>query len=272
MRFYEFLNENITAGGQERVYSSPRSRSIDIDKAFDIISKKCGKISYYYTKEQNPFIYRAVEHSTEHYLYTDPSKGKKRLSANTYNFMTLLLDNLPSWSNFPKRSESLICTTDKDEAEVRSGGTYLVFPFNNAKIAECPEDDIWNSFDDPLGDNSVDTFNQEILWAFESNGIDIDKAEKDFETFIEAIRKSMFDFNKNDIPLLRNIIGVTNEKEIINYFDKHLNPKDNEFNLISPGKKLRKNVECWTDSESILVNVNDLDNPESLLDNLDIKI
>lgn len=104
----------------------------------------------------------------------DPSR-QYRKSVTTTNHYSLLFNNLPAWKGFPKRSRSLICTTDVDGAE-NYGEPYLILPFDNAKIAVCPTHDIWVSF--PKIIPSLRTFNY-----FLHNH---DISDKSFQALIET--------------------------------------------------------------------------------------
>jgi len=76
----------------------------------------------------------------------DTSKPGVRTSANSSNYYTLFLDNHPHFKHLPKRSKSLICSTNINGAY---GGSvyapYVVIPEDDAKIALCPTSDIWTS-------------------------------------------------------------------------------------------------------------------------------
>lgn len=72
-----------------------------------------------------------------------------RISQNTSNMYTKLLsDVLDSWKDYPRRSNSFICTSDKDKALSYSDkyDYYAVFPENNAKFGICSKKDFWVSF------------------------------------------------------------------------------------------------------------------------------
>lgn len=71
-----------------------------------------------------------------------------RVSQNTSNIYTILMSNiLPGWKDYPKRNRSFICTNDKSKANKYRSQTYLMLPCNNSRIAICPENDIWFSFE-----------------------------------------------------------------------------------------------------------------------------
>jgi len=89
-------------------------------------------------------IYRGEHARSEGVQYVEPAKFKRR-SANTMNYYTEIVDNSDRWSMYPKRSESLICSTDFDNA--RGYGTaYVVLPQGNPVIGICPGEDWWYSF------------------------------------------------------------------------------------------------------------------------------
>lgn len=73
-----------------------------------------------------------------------------RVSANTENYYTLFVDNDASWSAYPARSASMICTTHMSTASGYSSGygsPYLVLPELDPRVAVCPASDFWISFD-----------------------------------------------------------------------------------------------------------------------------
>lgn len=95
---------------------------------------------------------------------------KKRMSANTSNEFTFLVDNfIPSWKNFPKRSESFICSTSPFIAE-GFGEVFYVLPFGNPDIGVCSDNDIWVSMSKlneiDTSDEPVPNFNNSIQEIF----------------------------------------------------------------------------------------------------------
>jgi hypothetical protein len=66
----------------------------------------------------------------------------ERKSATTSNWYTLIIDNHPRYKEYPKRSQSLICTNDIEIAEF-FGSLMAIIPFNSAKIGIVNNRDIW---------------------------------------------------------------------------------------------------------------------------------
>jgi len=56
---------------------------------------------------------------------------------------TLLMDNLPSWSKFPKRSQSVIGLTSADLRIIFGFHRYLIIPFDGANFGVAPSADLW---------------------------------------------------------------------------------------------------------------------------------
>src|SRR5882762_7031765 len=133
MRYNELLKEE----GEELNRSQP------LDDLTPYLSQIIASV-----KNPHTTIYRGLNGHEENILYVDPTNYTRR-SANTDNYYTLLMDNLPSWSKFPKRSKSLICTTDSDNADTYGqvkGSVYVVLPLGNPIIACCDGEDLWDSF------------------------------------------------------------------------------------------------------------------------------
>src|SRR5271168_3608736 len=126
--------------------ADPRTQqqsSLTLPKVIRALEENCSNAIQ--AMKENKFIYKGFNTNLGHnFLLTDPSQ-KERKSANTSNQYTLLMDNLPAWKEYPKRSRSLVCSTSSDRA-ASYGNVYLVLPFNGARIGICPEYDIWDSF------------------------------------------------------------------------------------------------------------------------------
>lgn len=89
-------------------------------------------------------IFRGENARSEGVLYVEPAKFKRR-SANTDNYYTEIVDNSDRWQMYPKRSQSLICSTDLSTAS-GYGTTYVVLPQGDPVIGVCPGGDFWVSF------------------------------------------------------------------------------------------------------------------------------
>lgn len=136
-----------------------RTQEIDETKALQIMSNHCRA---YLERYQEPVMFRGVQRLTRRYAYVEPAKYERE-SANTSNLYTWLIDIMPSWKNFPKRSKSIVCTTQAHGGK-GYGVVYAVVPFDNARIGVCSAGDFWASFDKvrEMGSNTMDDFNRSL--------------------------------------------------------------------------------------------------------------
>jgi hypothetical protein len=117
-----------------------RGESLSDEIAAQLIKEKCD-----FEKALEYPIYRGIPTGLSNIRLVDPSKYK-RVSRNTHNYYTMIVDNSGKWKGFPMRSKSLICSTSTKKTS-GYGDTYLMVPYKDAKIGICPKDDFWFSFD-----------------------------------------------------------------------------------------------------------------------------
>ena len=128
---------------------------MDLDAAIKIINTKC-KDAFWMIHSNTPF-YRGdpnVPNDVEElgFAIADPSKTERK-SANTTNYYTVILDNIPSMAEYPKRSKSFICTTSHLKARdfARQSTPYIIIPFDNVDIGVVNSGDLWDMSLDDLG-------------------------------------------------------------------------------------------------------------------------
>jgi hypothetical protein len=212
------------------------------------------------------------------------------------NHGTLLMDNLPSWSNFPKRSQSLIGTTDVNTHLTFGSHRYFVIPFDGARFGICPAGDLWGvkcdlldnyqfSFDDKLSDmftdlkisdNSYDEMMNEFQSIYdnwlENKNFKIDGRVDSL--FSELKRNNFKDVRKG----LSSVFSPDNFESIsyVNTTLGDISPKgfkSLDYNgLIEYKSNLGinyKKKEFWTDSDCLLykVNVNTFNFVEEFINN-----
>ena len=222
-------------------------------------------------------LYRGVTGFYDNYAIVDPTL-KKRKSANTHNYYTLMMDNLPSWQGWPKRSRSLICSTSKkktmaySEYDFDNGGSYLsiyqVLPFNGAKLAVCPRDDIWTSFAKVFGYNMGGKINGTLVGPLTSARVPATGYRSMMQGIFENREKIMeFEsFVGYDLlptkcrPFWEEVARTKSIPEMISVFNEKLSPEYNNFHLLtSNNQTMLADVysrEVWTDSKCYLINVN----------------
>jgi len=229
-----------------------RGKAISLEEAANLLKKNC-KNAVKYAKTNNNQIYRGV-YANPSFRYIDPKKEKPRRSANTMNYYTLLVDNSKYWKSFPKRSQSLICSTS-EERVYGYGNPYQVFPYDGAKIGVAPKADFWISFDDA---GILSSFNQKIEMMMRHYNVNI--RDKSFKDIVNSFK--IFDIFAKDkgIPEVKEHLvdyGADWMKyytgDLLQTINNLLEPSTNDFELKTIGDKLPKEREVWTDSKSIMV-------------------
>lgn len=131
MKILDVMNEN--KWGQRSV---PLSDYFKFHDRFDVARQAF---------DQRRRIYRGIHLYEQNFFYQPQLDPGTRRSSNTYNWYTLIMDHVPEWQDFPRRSASVICTTDPVQSS-DYGITYTVLPFGNPTIGISPREDIWFSF------------------------------------------------------------------------------------------------------------------------------
>lgn len=120
-------------GQKSKPGQNKRVVNLPIDKHDDVLSKHFSK-----TYPNGFHGYRGASYNNKS-IFINPQKIK-RVSKGTSNLYYVLMDNLPAYRDYPKRSKSIIFSNHKRDAEdyvddLSGGKVYKVFPNNRAKIA-----------------------------------------------------------------------------------------------------------------------------------------
>lgn len=175
--------------GIQSYESAPRTATIDLEAALKLIEQNCK--GYLSSSGAKTGIFRGFKMSGNA-AFGDSNAGNPRVSANTFNYYTLWMDNDPAWSKFPKRSRSFICSESDSVAEgfaMKSGyETCYIFPYDDAKIGACPTDDLWQAFE-TRGVSSLSTFMRAVHEGFKQLRDDGDTNFDDYpETYKELVK------------------------------------------------------------------------------------
>jgi hypothetical protein len=180
------------------------------------------------------------------------------VSKTTTNFYTALIDVLPSWKAWPKRSKSLIATSSIKVA-VMYGHVYIVFPKNNAKVGSTNGGiDFWFSFkymEKRLKMYTLLDFNNFFTKIFEKFG-DIDIHDVNKTNILQKLQDADAKITKNAIPPsdIKNDIAQHYNTSWLEYFDDLLNPDKNDLKLHTiETYDARPASEIWTDADSIMI-------------------
>ena len=211
--------------------------------------------------------------------------GSKRKSVGPHgNYYTEILDNIPSMKDFPKRSSSLICTTDPKYAE-EFGELRVIVPFDNAEIGILPDDDIWNM--------AIDLFpgifnympfveitrffslmkvpdNWESIKKFCSLLESGDEKAKDL--FLNAIEATCC--TKKNQPEKLEAYELVMKEGLLNLFDEALSPDKTKMKLttganFSKGDLKAISNEVWIGGTVIAIPVDDYDDLMELMHEAD---
>ncbi len=237
MKLYQYLNES-------------RSKSLTLEQFEQLKEQNCSHITENY-KNNKVHLYRGI-HNKSPFLYTNPTK-EKRVSRNTENYYTLLFDEiLPSWNGWPKRSKSVITISNIDPFHSPYGSLYRVFPYNNTKIAQCINYDIWVSFENNLH-LALDDFNVVLNYISTYYNIKIGETKHQLLQFIKDV-DNIKEINNNAPYKANNFIQQYQEsnKTFFNYLNDVLSPVKNKFKILSLTNKIDCYKETWIEGECLL--------------------
>ena len=273
MKFKQFLNENKIDDIIKQIVDKTPSSYVDAFINENISSE------YYSWKSR--FIFRGYNYDASASSLQFRKHPVGRVSANTSNEFTLMVDNiLTSWKNFPKRSESFICSTSPFQAE-EFGDLYLLFPLDNANVGICSENDMWSSLSRlskivSMNEGSVPDFNEALnkIYLIATKILNSKhksiKTPKDVKDAISVIQTIIDDGHVNKlISLLKKTSKRDEElaKILLNHsnnFENNLNwvldPIENDLELkqVSEISKLSKSYfdkEVWFSADAVFLNL-----------------
>ncbi len=180
----------------------------------------------------------------------------------------MINDNSLVWLKYPKRSQSIICTTSNDYAS-KYGKPYTVFPFDGAMIGISPTKDYWGSFQYSLGGyTDLDYFNYSLEEMFNIVNVPINddsfmNIKNSFKMFDNIINNDKLKILKERYKWMHGYSG-----DLMEHIQYILSPNNNSFRLVKIGTDLHcDDCEVWTDSKSIMILTNDF-NDETFTSNL----
>jgi len=270
-RYTEFVNEYYNRSHEGR---KTRTELLTKEEFIEIFKKNCKN----FVIDKSTYLYRGSNDAGD-YLLIDPSKYS-RGSIEDVNVHTFLMDNMPEWSEFPKRSKSVISSTNTYEAGGFGGEKYIVIPFDMSPIGISPDSDVWVSFENgevvshynefsgesPLygyGDDSLFKIMDHFL---RKSGLDLHMNHKkeysiDYDTFLSFFEHefNIDKFGKTEreledyrmLKLIKFTLGIRNLQDItgsdvLEFIRRAFNPDYNGFKA----KKYRKNFSIKSNSYS----------------------
>lgn len=248
---------------QSFLLSEGRSTHVSSEFATDYIKKHCTDAIDAYNKGSK--MYRGTTDKGD-FALVKPSEYNRASAYASANFYTLLLDNLSEWKRYPKRSKSIVMSTDINKAWEYSddGGKklYVCLPVNGSKIGVCSGEDIWESFPSTLGNLGWWSDDMSSIygdWASESwNLFKQTINDYDKEVTVQMVRRLKLTMNNRNRwfdKYADNIQDVGSSKPMLDVLTELFNPSKNGFKLMKVGDILPKYKEVWTDGDSILIDV-----------------
>jgi hypothetical protein len=130
-----------------------------VESYTDIEDENIEKIISEYRRILIPYLkkdiqlYRGMKASSPIIIADGSTLNRK--AANTSNYVNKLTEVLPSWQNWPKRTKSFICSTNKNTAQnyatranyhniaESSDGLFNIIPLEHQKIGVVNDNDFW---------------------------------------------------------------------------------------------------------------------------------
>lgn len=185
-------------------------------------------------------------------IFLDTVGLPPRHAANTTNTSNLLLQVMPAWKAFPRRS--VICTTDRMYAG-GYGPVYRVFPVNGTKIGVCPGMDFWQlPFLKAITDsfNSLNTLNIS-LENYAHNISRMTLEGDDPQILIGQLKQLARDWIQQRSDRRFYSRAVKDENSILERLYEILDPANNHFTQITIGEGIPPKREVWFDGKALLV-------------------
>ena len=172
--------------------------------------------------------------------------------------MTLLMDNLPSYKKYPKRSRGMICSTDKSTAGDFAGFGNInhIIPYDTTKIAVASSFDIWESFPAMINNTyQVSDFNDYLDNLFNDFNIQKPKTWSDLKSALIQLNTEYDKFKDTSFDYGDKILKVPlfdTSRDIMKYLNTWLSPTKNGMKMGI--NNLKPDREIWIQGESTLVN------------------
>lgn len=123
----------------EKVISKAEMEKLQVEKAIELLNKHCK--NGLKAIENGDVLYRGEKGVRGDFILVD-SKSMVRTSRDTNNLYQLMMDNSTALNEYPKRENSIICTTDFGEATAYHSNVRVLFPFDGTNVVTTGVDDL----------------------------------------------------------------------------------------------------------------------------------
>lgn len=117
--------------------SQSRTKTIDEQQALQFAETYC----YDYLENGN-YLYRGI-YDRGHYLYGNSADSSPRIAKEIPNYYNLIMSNLPSWQQIPRRDQSFIGST-QIKGTKNYGDSFLMMIPDDTTVAAFHDKDIWS--------------------------------------------------------------------------------------------------------------------------------
>jgi hypothetical protein len=262
------------------INESLNTTTLTKDEVIEILTTKCKKfLSWEKDYTEDCLIYRKDESRGDFLLVNPKISSQDRIAPYAFkNYHNLLISNLESWKDWPRRNKSLICASSY-RALSHGGGfikgpsvDYVIIPFDDTMVATGDRGDFWNCFSNLPKDESFmeeDLDRPSIAYYMTSLVHELDRNVKpslntnwnELKSFLEGSEASEQIIGKyftTDYEVLWN-----DNLNLLENLDILLNPKSNNFKLtditgvMNMYSQLDTNeseaLESWFEDDSIMI-------------------
>lgn len=252
-------------------YQSTRIKPIKGVQAITLLKTMCKK-SYNDYLKTGAHIQRFTSTAAQtEYGIMDASKMPDRLSRNTLNYYTQIINHDSTWKNYPRRQVIATYMSSEMGIDTTNYASFIIFPYNNTKIGICQTDDMWDAFPrlNKVRTNarSYNKFINKVLNGG-SQGTAYDKSLSEFKG-----RCKKFDESIGGVKGIKDIqnyyfdIGAPGSAKTLDTYDgdfyknilRYFNPKGFKMGIGGGGPANDYN-EVWFDGPAVFINMAEIDN------------
>lgn len=267
------------------INESLNTTTLTKDEVIEILTTKCKKfLNWGKDYTEGCLIYRKDENRGDFLLVNPKISSQDRIAPYAFkNYHNLLISNLESWKDWPRRNKSLICASSY-RALSHGGGfikgpsvDYVIIPFDDTMVATGDRSDFWNCFsnlpkDEDFMEEDLDRPSIAYYMTLLVNELDrnvkpsLNTNWNELKSFLEGSEASEHIISKyftTDYEVLWD--DSLNLLENLNIL---LNPKSNNFKLtditgvMNLYSQLDTNeseaLESWFEDESMMIRLDKL--------------
>ena len=267
------------------INESLNTTTLTKDEVIEILTTKCKKfLNWGKDYTEGCLIYRKDENRGDFLLVNPKISSQDRIAPYAFkNYHNLLISNLESWKDWPRRNKSLICASSY-RALSHGGGfikgpsvDYVIIPFDDTMVATGDRSDFWNCFsnlpkDEDFMEEDLDRPSIAYYMTLLVNELDrnvkpsLNTNWNELKSFLEGSEASEQIISKyftTDYEVLWN-----DNLNLLENLDILLNPKSNNFKLtditgvMNLYSQLDTNeseaLESWFEDESMMIRLDKL--------------